>query len=306
MKNSEKVSIVLPTYNGAKYIRQSIDSCLNQTYKNIELIIVDDGSTDHTPNIIKKYLKFDRRIHSARHDWNRKLPAALNTGFDRAKGDYFTWISDDNCYRPNAIEYMLNCLLKHPDIGIVYTDYVKINDRNDQIEYVKVPPPDKLACGNAVRASFLYRRKVHEALNGYNEDLFLVEDYDFWLRASLLFKLKPLHQDLYVFKVHNSSLTNTQAEIVRKMHEDLLSRYLPRMDWINKYSRALGYINLANVASKRSDVRKTFYYLFQAIIKSQSFHILKAATEITASSIMSGKMFNFVSISYKCLKKIIT
>ena len=162
------------------------------------LHFVDDASTDQTPDIIKKYVNLDHRIHSVRHDFNRKLPAALNTGFARAKGNYFTWISDDNCYRPNAIEYMLNYLCKHPDIGVVYTDFSKICVRKDQRVYVKVSPPEMLACRNAIQASFLYRRKVHEALNGYNEDLFLVEDYDFWLRASMLFKFKPIHQDLYI------------------------------------------------------------------------------------------------------------
>jgi len=74
---SSKVSIVLPTYNGAKYIRQSIDSCLNQTYKNIELIIVNDGSTDGTPEIIRSYE--DGRIKYLTHEKNKGLPHALNT-----------------------------------------------------------------------------------------------------------------------------------------------------------------------------------------------------------------------------------
>src|SRR3990170_3452478 len=105
---SPKVSIVLPTYNGEKYIRQSIDSCLNQTHENIELIIVDDCSIDNTPEIIKSYK--DSRVKSLRHDQNKFLPHALNTGFSNATGEYLTWTSDDNYYAKEAIEKMVSFL----------------------------------------------------------------------------------------------------------------------------------------------------------------------------------------------------
>ena len=105
-QGSPKVSIVLPTYNGAKYIRQCINSCLNQTYNNIELIIVDDGSKDETPDIIKSYK--DERIKYIMHARNLGLPYALNTGFRNAVGEYLTWTSDDNYYTKKAIETMLS------------------------------------------------------------------------------------------------------------------------------------------------------------------------------------------------------
>src|SRR3989304_1114440 len=108
--SSPKVSIVLPTYNGARYIRQSIDSCVHQTYRNIELIIVDDASTDNTPEIIASYK--DERIKYFRHEKNMGLPHALNAGFAEANGDCLTWTSDDNYYAKEAIEKMLSFLIK--------------------------------------------------------------------------------------------------------------------------------------------------------------------------------------------------
>src|SRR6266508_190816 len=112
------VSIVLPTYNGSRYLEESIDSCLKQTFEDIELIIVDDCSTDDTPQIVARYR--DPRLRVIRHETNRKLPAALNTGFAASKGTYLTWTSDDNRYAPNAIEVMMQALETSPEIGLVY------------------------------------------------------------------------------------------------------------------------------------------------------------------------------------------
>src|SRR3989338_10314783 len=109
-----KVSIVLPTYNGARYLRQSIDSCLSQTYKNIELIIVDDCSTDETPDIVHSYN--DPRIRYVRNKTNQRLPRSLNIGFALTTAEYLTWTSDDNEFLPQAIETMLKVLLEDKTI----------------------------------------------------------------------------------------------------------------------------------------------------------------------------------------------
>ncbi|MFT5212615.1 MAG: glycosyltransferase involved in cell wall biosynthesis, partial [Patiriisocius sp.] len=94
------VSIILPVYNGEKYLSKSIESCLNQTYRNIELIIVNDCSTDKTLEIVDGYLKLDSRIKVLTNSANKRLPASLNIGHLQAQGDYITWTSDDNLYLP--------------------------------------------------------------------------------------------------------------------------------------------------------------------------------------------------------------
>ena len=108
-----KVSIVLPTYNGEKFIKESIESVLNQTFEDWELIIVDDCSTDGTLEIIKEYLKKDYRIHLIHNETNRKLPLSLNIGFRKSMGEYLTWTSDDNIYHADAIEKMFLYLEDH-------------------------------------------------------------------------------------------------------------------------------------------------------------------------------------------------
>ena len=107
MDKNPLVSIILPVYNGERYLKQSIESCLNQTYKNIELIIVNDCSTDSTSLIIDEYLLKDNRVRVIDNHINKKLPASLNIGHSQIRGAYVSWTSDDNHYNENAIEVML-------------------------------------------------------------------------------------------------------------------------------------------------------------------------------------------------------
>lgn len=295
MKGGYLVSIVLPTFNGSRFIEQSIQSCLNQTYSNLELIIVDDASWDHTPHIIQKYTKLDPRVKFIRNTLNCKLPFSLNRGFNVAQGKYLTWISDDNCFISNAIECMAQYLKVNSDVDIVYTDYITINEWNEEIGYVKASQPDKLTTGNVVSASFLYRRKIHEKLYGYNENLFLIEDYEFWLRASLSFKLKALNKSLYKYRIHKSSLTSTQNNIICRMRESLLSQYLPKMKWAKDISRSEGYLLLANFAKNRNDIRKVIYYLYNALRCKLSFYTLRKATNTVIALILNEKICNRLS-----------
>jgi len=119
-ESSPKVSIVLPTYNGERYLRRAIESCLEQTHQNIELVVVDDCSTDSTPEIIQSFA--DPRLVYLRNQRNQGLPRGLNIGFARTTGQYLSWTSDDNEYAPTAIEEMLRALRDSPDGEFVYAD----------------------------------------------------------------------------------------------------------------------------------------------------------------------------------------
>ncbi|MDD5702835.1 MAG: glycosyltransferase [Dehalococcoidales bacterium] len=219
---SVKVSIVLPTYNGAKYIRKSIDSCLGQTHSNLELIIVDDASTDETPQIINSYS--DKRIKYIRHSRNLKLPRALNTGFKQATGEYLTWTSDDNFYDVNAIEIMVKCLLTYPQIGFVYADQYHI-DENDHIkQYIAVGPVESLQLDNLIGGCFLYQRKVYEGIGEYNPDSFLAEDYDYWVRISKQFRMQRIRRPLYYYRLHKDSLTAKYGRYGSQLAEEVAER----------------------------------------------------------------------------------
>lgn len=208
MQNS-LVSIILPVYNGENYISQTIESCINQTYENWELIIVDDCSKDNTDRIIASFEKKYDRIKSLRNSSNKKLPETLNEGHKIALGDYITWISHDNIFKNDFLEKMV-IFLNTSFADIVYSNFEIIDQDANIGELRELDHSGKLLIGNTVQASFLYKRKVFELLNGYR-DLFLVEDYDFWLRASMQFSIKYYKENLYYFRQHESSLTSEIA-----------------------------------------------------------------------------------------------
>jgi glycosyltransferase involved in cell wall biosynthesis len=210
---SPKVSIVLPTYNGAKYLRQSIESCLNQSHRNIELIIVDDASTDETPEIIKSYT--DNRIKYIRHEVNKQLPGALNTGFANATGGYLTWTSDDNEYLPQAIETMLACLRANPASDFVYADYWrKFLDSGKKLLRQLSGSAGMMRHINAIGPCFLYSRKVLQSIGGFNPRTFLVEDYDYWIRVWKKFSIVHCPKPLYIYGEHSQSLKGTRYHTI--------------------------------------------------------------------------------------------
>ncbi|NLG52731.1 MAG: glycosyltransferase, partial [Clostridiales bacterium] len=127
----KKISVVLPVYNGEKYLRESIQSVINQTYSNWELIIVDDASTDSSPDIIREFAKTDNRIRFITNPTNQKLPESLNIGFRQASGEYLTWTSDDNLYAGDAFKIMAEALDEEPEYGMVFCDISYIDENGD-------------------------------------------------------------------------------------------------------------------------------------------------------------------------------
>ena len=225
-RNQEKlVSIIIPSYNRASLIGQTIESCLNQTYTHFELIIVDDCSTDNSTEIIQKYLAKDSRIKFVQNKVNKKLPATLNVGFATAKGKYFTWISDDNYFAPNAIEVMVTLLKNNPEIGLVYADYTTVDDSDKIISRIYQEPPEFLPIRDCVGACFLYKADIAKKVGTYNEKLFLIEDYEYWLRIGLVTKLLHIPKSLYFYRVHVHSLTKTRIEEIRLAKNNLKNMY---------------------------------------------------------------------------------
>jgi glycosyltransferase involved in cell wall biosynthesis len=297
------ISIVLPTYNGARYLGEAVRSCLAQTYRNWELIVVDDCSTDATPGLIAQYAQADMRIRAVRHAINRKLPAALNSGFGVACGEFLTWTSDDNAFKPEALETMLEALRTHRDVDIVYTDFTELQPSGAQ-RLIRVGQPDELAHRNCVMASFMYRRRVHQTLGGYDESLFLAEDYDFWLRASVHFKLMPLHRDVYLYRCHERSLTATKAAQVRAAAERALARALPQMRWLAPPRKAAGYMRLACLADARSDARTAGRCLWRAFRYDPMTTMRRAPRRLFAQAILGRWAAGRLAAAAASLRKV--
>jgi glycosyltransferase involved in cell wall biosynthesis len=207
--NGSLVSIVLTTLNGARYIRDSIDSCLKQTYGNIELIVVDGGSTDGTVEIVESYLDEDPRVRLIhQRDNEGKLPGALNLGLFHARGAYLTWTQDDSWYESSALAVLVDCLESRPEIGQAYADWWLIRD-GAAPEHIRTPDPDQLRSmkSDRVGVCFLLRREVREAVGEHTIAAFPSQDYDYRMRIAQLFESERIGAPLYHYRYHEASLT---------------------------------------------------------------------------------------------------
>lgn len=224
------VSVVLPTYNHAKYLKQSIESVLNQSYKNLELIIVNDGSNDVTRDLLKEYE--NSSAITIIHQENAGLPNALNRGFTIAKGEFLTWTSADNFYEKTAIVAMVDFLEINKEVGVVYGNYFAINqngqkmvatdnwrsyDRNlvdpAVVELPKHARFFKRTPINSIGPQFLYRASSARIVGNYSNTPG-IEDYDFWSRMEIVTKLMrlPTEEALYSYRVHDESISGYLKE----------------------------------------------------------------------------------------------
>lgn len=212
------ISIVMPVYNGEKYLKQSIESVLYQTYNDWELIIVNDCSTDNSRQIMESYANKDNRIKIIDNVINLKVAKSLNKGFAIASGKYFTWTSDDNLFKPNALQELSEYLDGNPKVGLVYSDADVVDaslnfiseDRND---------PEMLLYADCVGASFMYRKEVADKIGEYDSEMFLVDDYDYWIRISKEYKIAHLNKNLYIYRMHADNLTSTRkSECVKQLY----------------------------------------------------------------------------------------
>jgi len=226
---NDLISIVLPVYNGERFLRASIDSVISQTYQNWELIVVDDCSADTTPDIVKEYTQRDSRIHYYRNEVNLRLPRNLNRGFSLTKGSYLTWTSDDNVFLPEALEKMHAALKDNPEAQFAYASCDIIDEEDNVIEYMMLYPGiEKRAVGqNPVGACFLYTRHVYETVGDYDPDALYVEDFDYWQRIFMRFQVAPVYEILYHYRSQKGALTFTRKQ-------ETYARTLEKVLWKNR------------------------------------------------------------------------
>jgi glycosyltransferase involved in cell wall biosynthesis len=207
MADEPLISIILPVHNGSKYLAKAIQSCLDQTYTNLELIVVDDASTDDSLLIAQTCKSRDNRIRIISNEKNLALPASLNIGHKHAKGNFITWTSDDNLYQKDALRNLYRIMVDK-DVDIVYSDYLIMDEDGTLVREARLKDIEYLLLYGVIGTCFLYTKAVYTRNKGYDENLFLVEDYDFWLRALKHSKfLRIKNPGFYYYRQHKDSLT---------------------------------------------------------------------------------------------------
>ncbi len=222
-----KVSIVLPTYNGERWLKESLESIINQTYKDWELIIVDDCSDDNTLIIAKHYQNIYEKVKVIHNSENKQLPASLNIGFRKTLGEYLTWTSDDNMYEPTAIEEMVCYLDENPDKMMVCTAMKDIDEDGNIVAERREYSDELMYYNDYVGASFMYRRKILDEVGEYDETLFCVEDYEYWFRILNKYKtIGRIDKVLYIDRLHGQSLSTQKRDYVQSQLAKMRKKYL--------------------------------------------------------------------------------
>ena len=216
------VSVVMPAYNSRAYIEASIQSVLDQDYEAIELIIVDDGSSDGTPDLARSFGAQVKVIEQK----NSGPAAARNTGVSAARGELLAFVDADDIWLPGKVRAQVRYLTEHPDTGIVFGRWIRWNANSDG----SFPPPPIVVEDNSGLpvipelsgwiypellldsvvwiVSSMLRRSIWDALGGLDTSLRVGEDYDFFLRASRTNKIDKLNQTVAYYRIHTQSTTH--------------------------------------------------------------------------------------------------
>nr|WP_246722809.1 glycosyltransferase [Aliikangiella sp. G2MR2-5] len=213
MEQAKLVSVVLPTQNRAFCIERAVESVLNQTYQNIEVIIIDDGSTDNTAEIVKQW-QGKVSYHFEKCDGASK---ARNVGIKMAKGDYLAFIDSDDFWERDKLRQQVELLEKNPELGLSFTNGVIINENGKEGRKYEVIPHT----GDAVFGlkevledpyfglpTVIVKKEVIGKVGLFDEELKTAEDLDFFMRVALHFKVGYLHNKLVKIYVTEGSLSS--------------------------------------------------------------------------------------------------
>jgi teichuronic acid biosynthesis glycosyltransferase TuaG len=207
-----KVSIIIPTYNRAHYLPVALQSALNQTYPNIEVLVINDGSTDNTEDILTPYRK---SIRYDKHE-NRGLAATKNRGIELASGEFICNLDDDDRFHPEKVARQVEMFHKHPNLGICGTGAYFVDGDGQLIEPYMPPRFTRktqllqlLRRCLLVQSSVMIRKTIHEHLGGYK--LMLSEDYEFWCRVSRHYDIGCVEEYLTDYRQHGAQITGPET-----------------------------------------------------------------------------------------------
>jgi glycosyltransferase involved in cell wall biosynthesis len=301
------VSVIIPTYNRADYLKLALKSVLEQTYKNIEVIVADDGSMDNTAEVVADFN--DPRVKYF-YQRNTGLPAVTrNRGLREASGEYVAFLDSDDMWQPEKLEIQVEYLRNQPDYHLAYSNAWIIDETDARkglimdLELFKEGEIFKyLVKYNFIpQLTVLMKRKVFDEIGFFNEDptLRAVEDYEYWLRVALRHKIGFVKEPLAMYRVHSggmsraANLAPAQQKILFSLLED---PSVPNKNKIEErvyelyYPSAMyNWTNSANVTAKK-ELRK---YLSYNLRHANLTNVFKA--------LRFGVLFNF---KYNNLKRI--
>lgn len=240
-KNLPTVTIVTPAFNQADFLRDTIESVLSQDYPNIEYIVLDDGSTDETPNILASYAdRFRWESHV-----NMGQTATINKGWSMTTGEIITWLnSDDTFYDPTSVRQAVEYLADRPDVGIVFGDSMYTEADGTELEPTRPVVGftyEKMvrSCENSIpQPSAFVRRAVIEKVGDLDAKYYYFMDWDLWIRAGIYFGIEHVDAIWSTYRLHADSKTVAQSKKAAPELEYMYKKFFARED-VPEHLRAI-------------------------------------------------------------------
>ncbi len=263
MKNNNPlVSIVIPTHNRANLLGRCVQSILNQTYENFELIIVDDASTDNTKNIIKRFK--DKRIIYIKHKKNLGGGAARNTGIKTAKGNFIAFQDSDDEWLPQKLEKQMNAFeTASKNTGVIYTAFWRIENGKktyipNNIQNKQGNIHQELLKGNFVTTqSAVVKKECFEKAGVFDEDLPSGQDWELWIRISKYHNFKIINEPLVISYFTKGSITDTRKNDYKTL-EFILNKHIGDFKQ-NKKLLAANYLYISQLSDNPNRKKEYFW-----------------------------------------------
>ncbi|MFN7141059.1 MAG: glycosyltransferase family 2 protein [Limisphaerales bacterium] len=217
-----KVSVIMPCYNHAKFLAESVKAVLDQSFTDLELIIIDDCSTDHSWDVICKLADSDSRILPLRHSTNNGLSKARNNGLRASKGEFIAFCDSDDVWTPNKLDVQVSLLDCHPEYALTYCDSLIIDENSRSLDthfsdlYPLPEKPSGFLFLELIRRNFiniqsvLVRKEFLDQIGGFDEQVDLVQDWWCWLRLSRSQRFLYSWDALAKYRVHSRSTNIVQ------------------------------------------------------------------------------------------------
>jgi glycosyltransferase involved in cell wall biosynthesis len=268
------VSVIIPAYNRAAYINQTVDSVLEQTYKNLELIVVDDGSTDGT---FEKLQEYGDRITLLTHEGraNKGQAASINLGLRKATGKYVAILDSDDFWEPNKLDIQVNFLEKQQNVGLVYCNGYGVDaDGLRYYDFYSEDPNEQndpnrvlLDCYILLPQNSLVRKSVYDEVGFFNEEYRSAQDHDMLIRISEVCKFAYLPDFVFNYRRHEDSISAKKQDVRWttgfKILEAASKRYPYKSSTIRKRKAVLNF-RLGQVFIKQGKYMKALAHLIKA------------------------------------------
>ncbi|MFH1612854.1 MAG: glycosyltransferase [bacterium] len=278
-----KISVIIPTYNCAQSLLEAIESVLNQSFKDYEIIVIDDGSQDETKNVIDSYMKNICYIYQQ----NQGVACARNLGIKKAQGKYIAFLDADDIWIKDKLKMQIECFEKYPEIGLVFSDLIILNENKEEKEY-KIgnfkKDVEALIQHNFIPTSKVMVKKECFEKVGMFENFNLAEDYNLWLKIIQHYSIYHIPQCLvkYKNKIRTKSylLQTTINEIkiisnITLKNKFIIKRKLGQLFYmaglfshqLKKYNQSQKYFIQSIL--KMPFYWRTYFYIFLNLIKNK-------------------------------------